>query len=213
MKILRYVLTILSIFMISNCSADSVDQSFSGTAGGIQQTMGENSDINNDNTRNTNINSSNNENQNSVIINIQTHTDDIVKRLPESRRKVAKEVSGIAIDLVKASSTENNDEIKNSITKKLADLSLLDYQASSSPFTPPTNKAQLICNNTFKFAYRGMHDKKNDNIAYVVNNIRIVRFHPGDSKTFNSGNIQLELLYLEYDKEKDAPILHYECID
>ncbi len=198
-------------------SVESIEQSFGDVKGNIQQTMGENSDINNNETRNLNksntenTNTNSNSNSNSITINIQTTAREIVDNLPESKKKVATEVSDIAVKLVEASSVKDNTEIKKQIMNRLSDISLLSYKVASSPFAPPINKTQLVCENTFKFAYHGQHNKKNDGIIYKVNNVSSFWIDPGKILTFKADNKELEILYLEYSKEKESPIIHYEC--
>ncbi|MES9942987.1 MAG: hypothetical protein ABW121_20795 [Candidatus Thiodiazotropha sp. 6PLUC7] len=120
--------------------------------------------------------------------------------LPESKRKTAEKLSDIAIDLVKASTTDNNDKYKNCVAQKISDVTLLDYQAASYPFLPPINKTQLMCHNEYIFAYREGQYKTNDKITYVINN-KSYNSYPGTSGSHEKDNEILEILYLEYDKE------------
>ncbi len=160
---------------------------------------------------NENSNNSDNKNTNSVIINIRTNANEVISRLPESKRKVASEVSEIAVDLVEASSTPDNSDIKDKIARKLAELSLLSYQVSSNPFVPPINKTQLMCDNGFSFSYRGHYNKGDEGIYFYVNNKSSSWQRPGDTYNLNEGGQTLKILYLEFDKNNKSPILHYEC--
>ena len=171
------------------------------------QIAGENNKINSDETSN----SFDNKNTNSVIINIRTNAKEVIGRLPESKRKIAGEVSEIAVDLVEASSTRDNSVIKDRLVRKLADLSLFSYQVSSNPFTPPINKTQLMCDNVFKFSYRGNYVKNMEQIYFFVNNKNSGWQYPGDTYRTTEEGRGLDVLYLEFDKEKKSPILHYEC--
>ena len=210
MKVKIGLFFVMAITYFQVLAAESIEQSFSRTKGNIQQTAGENSDIKNDNMRNISSSDSRNNNKNSVVINIQANAKEIISRLPASQRKVASEVSNIAIDMVNASTTKDNSEIKDRITNKLAGFSLLDYRASDSPFKPPVRKLQFMCGNIFRFTYNGTMSGGGRTVTFIVNN-ESHQLVPGKSRTFESNGTQLELLYLEYSEKEKSPIIHYDC--
>lgn len=149
----------------------------------------------------------------SIGRNIQKNTNEIVQRLPENKKEVAMELSNIALQLIEASATQDNKEIKNNIISRLSNITLIPYRASSSPFIPVTNKSQLLCENEFNLIYHGKYTaNRNDAIDYMVNNIAANQYiYPGVTRSYHNKTMALDISYLEYDKEKKGPILHYEC--
>lgn len=180
------------------------DQRISGE--GNAQISGDGNNI----TSNDSTSNIQNSNSNAIVINIRTYANDIIEKLPENKRKLAGEVSDIALDLVEASATPNDAKAKDRITKKLVELSLSDYQASSNPFVAETNKTQLMCNNNFKFSYRGQNSGHQCTIFYI-NGKGTGWQCPGDTYSSKSNNQTLDVLYLEFSKDKKAPIFYYEC--
>lgn len=188
-------------------SAESVEQSTDDVQGTVNQIAGHNNKISRDAIANT----SENNNTSSVIINIRTSTDKIIAELPESNREIADEVKEIAIDMVAAASTPNDSEKKDKIVKKLTGLSLLSYQASSNPFLSSINRVQLMCGNVFKLAYRGLYSASQERIRLSVNNRTSGWLHPGDTYRAAESGQNLEVLYLEFNKDSKSPVLHYNC--
>jgi len=162
---------------------------------------------------NSGIHNIDSSNIDSVGRNIQKNTNEIIQRLPEDKKEVAMEVSNIAVQLIEASATQDNNEIKNNIISKLSNIALIPYRVSSSPFIPPTNKTQLLCENEFNLIYHGKYTaNRNDAIDYMVNNVAAHQdIFPGITRSYHKKTMTLYILYLEYDKEKKGPILHYEC--
>jgi hypothetical protein len=169
-----------------------------------------NTQITGDNNK-INCDSISNNIKQSITINFKNNSDEVISRVPEANKQIATEVLNIAEDLIQASSTTNNSEIKDRVVKKLGELSLLSYQVSSSPFTPPINKAQLMCDNMFKLSYRGRRQKRTDCILFSVNNKNTSWQCPGDTFRSIEGDQMLEILFLEYDTEKKSPVFHYKC--
>ena len=129
-KILR-----LALFICLNnvAVADKpTSQSFNG--GTVQQTFGTDSGITNNQSSYDNSSNSENTNRNTIIVNIRANARDIVADLPQEKRKIAEQVSEIAIDMVEASSSSADSLAKTKIRNKLAELSLLSYRAAESPF-------------------------------------------------------------------------------
>jgi hypothetical protein len=150
---------------------------------------------------------------NSIVMDIRINANEIVQKLPEDKRKLAEQVSNIAIQLAEASTQKDNSAIKDKIVDDLTNLSLVSYTVESSPFIPPKNKVQLLCDGIFKFVYHGGYSKTNDTIGYTVNNANTaIVISPGVTRSYESGGEKLEILYLEYSESEAAPILHFECI-
>jgi hypothetical protein len=139
-----------------------------------------------------------------------------ISSLPQNEQESAKDLMEPVLDLIKAISNEKTPaedlkQYENRFKDKLKDFSLASYQASKSPFIPPTTKVQLFCNNVFTFFYKGKTGSKNSILYSVDGNSYSLNI--GGNRLFRSDGSKLKFTYLEYDKQRNGPILQYECLD
>ena len=96
------------------------------------------------------------------------------------------------------------------LQKNISNISLMSYQADTSPFVPPINKVQFLCDENFSIAYSGQH-RFSPLISKLKINSSAVQITPGDIRKFETEDRILEIMYLEFKKKMKGPVLKYEC--
>lgn len=155
---------------------------------------------------------------NEITVNVENSIQNAVSNLPQEKKDAADDIVAPLLELITAISHKNAKDNKTNITaleskvtESLSKISLVSYKADASPFVPPLEMVQFLCEDRITFAYMGVRRSQNSSIRIKVNGSTST-IYPGDVKIYSSDSARLQLTYLEYKKEMKGPVLKYECI-
>ncbi|MCU7814083.1 MAG: hypothetical protein KZQ89_01735 [Candidatus Thiodiazotropha sp. (ex Lucinoma kastoroae)] len=93
-------------------------------------------------------------------ININNTVDGVISSVTQENREGVEEIVTPLVELIEANLNKDSAAMDKSefvktadaLEKRITDLSMLSYQADSSPFVPPINKVQFLCGEDFTLA-------------------------------------------------------------
>ncbi len=154
----------------------------------------------------------------SIKITIDNTINEVVAQVSQENRNGVVELLHPISQLIDSNLREGKlepevvEKTAVSLQKNLQQLSLQSYRADISPFVPPLNKAQFLCDDAFTLAYTGQ-DGHQQLQAWLKINSKSTSLRPGDIKRYKTDDKMLEITYLEYKRDLKGPFLKYECQD
>ncbi|MEO1084734.1 MAG: hypothetical protein AAFY88_10880 [Acidobacteriota bacterium] len=150
-----------------------------------------------------------------LIIEIENTISSVISSLPTEKQEEAKELLAPVVNLVVASSAKDQmaiTEAKDSVRGILQGKSLVSYQADSSPFVPPLDKVQLLCDDEFLVTLSGLWERgASFRVATPQKSLGTRSLSPGEVVTIESKKSRLTLTVLEIPEDLKGPILSYSC--
>ncbi len=150
-----------------------------------------------------------------VVVEVQNSIEAIISSLDQEEQEAAQNLLTPVSNLVVAASRGDEQtlvEARTNLTKTLTDGTLVSYKAERSPFVPPLDKVQLLCDGEFLLTYYLQTRKKSwFRVATPKESRGMWSSKPGELKSYESENSKLTLVILEYRDELKGPILRYSC--
>ncbi len=145
---------------------------------------------------------------------IEVSIKNVISGLPQEKKAITEEVIDPLLKLIMAASEKNSkndkeiDELTNEVVSKFSNISLVSYKADKSPFVPPKNVTQFLCEDKFVFALTS--SLPGGRTKFKLNGVG-KGVYPGDVRTYKAEGAELHIIYLEYRKDLNGPLLKYEC--
>ncbi|MEM9553682.1 MAG: hypothetical protein AAGC60_05435 [Acidobacteriota bacterium] len=149
-----------------------------------------------------------------VVVEVESRLTHIVSSLPTEKQTEAERVLGPLLTLVSAAEADDSEALEqatNEVTEVL-DRSLLAYKASASPFVPPMNKVQFLCDDRFQLTYVRSYQRSSVFLVGLPDEIPSFRtMTPGAVEIVEFDRERLSLTLLEHREDLGGPLLKYTC--